>query len=600
MTFTPDSKVRLCSVPFSDYTNVLSFKNNDEARANYFISKTVYNLTDVNGYSYVKGNGAIRVNKSKDSLYNVNYMMYRNDHFGSKWFYAFVDSLEYINANVTEIRFSTDVWQTWESALNFHESFIVRQHIPKGEDTIGANLQPEGFTNLKYVEEKLLRNDLVKYHSSDKSLAIIVCCTEYPDGDSGVWRKPPKCLIDEVQGTLAYIPFISTDTFFNFLSKFINESGKSESIVNIFTCPIECFYDQTSGTFNFKEGTPLGVSPNVSVSNVWETNWIRYRIPKMNKINIGTHGTTVNHYARNNKMYTFPFTKVILTNNSGSSLTFRQEFFDGTPTEGEDIVFDVRNTVLQPVTSYCHPANYREGDYVNGLSLTNYPMLPWYTDTYSRWLTLNQNTLKYQQLTPIINLGVSNFNNMISSATGGASSYISSAGQIDSARTTQGQFSGIAGAIANRVSSLGTQINNTVNNLVSTGEQIWSFYAKKADMELQPNLSAGNYNANNILQMNQKLNFRVMFQRVCFEQFKQIDNYFDKFGYAINDFKAVNYNNRSNFDYIETSQVVIDGDVPEDDMDTIKNIFNSGVRIWHDTSTFLNYSAYEYNTSDKK
>lgn len=44
MTFTPDSKVRLCSVPFSDYTNVLSFKNNDEARANYFISKTVYNL----------------------------------------------------------------------------------------------------------------------------------------------------------------------------------------------------------------------------------------------------------------------------------------------------------------------------------------------------------------------------------------------------------------------------------------------------------------------------------------------------------------------------------------------------------------------------
>ena len=152
----------------------------------------------------------------------------------------------------------------------------------------------------------------------------------------------------------------------------------------------------------------------------------------------------------------------------------------------------------------------------------------------------------------------------------------------------------------NRIASLGTQINNTVNNLVSTGEQIWSFYAKKADMELQPNLSAGNYNANNILQMNQKLNFSVMFQRVCLEQFKQIDNYFDKFGYAINDFKAVNYNNRSNFDYIETSQVVIEGDVPEDDMNTIKNIFNSGVRIWHDTSTFLNYSAYEYNTSDKK
>ena len=110
-------------------------------------------------------------------------------------------------------------------------------------------------------------------------------------------------------------------------------------------------------------------------------------------------------------------------------------------------------------------------------------------------------------------------------------------------------------------------------------------------MELQPNLSAGNYNANNILQMNQKLNFSVMFQRVCFEQFKQIDNYFDKFGYAINDFKPVNYNNRSNFDYIETSQVLIEGDVPEDDMNTIKSIFNNGVRIWHKPDTFLNFSV---------
>ena len=590
MTFTPNSKVRLCSVPFSDYTNVLSFGTDDTARANYFASKVVYDLTSTDGYSYVKGSGAIRINKNKESLYNVNYMMYRNDNFGNKWFYAFVDSIEYINANVTELRFSIDVWQTWESALNFHESFIVRQHIPKSEDTIGANLQPEGFTNLKYVEEKTLRKNLVKLHSSDKSLIIIVCCTEYPDGDSTTWRNPPKCLIDDVQGTLAYIPFLSTDVFYSFISKFIS-AGKTDSIVNIYTCPIECFYDQTDGTFNFKEGTPLGVSPNTTFTDVWETYWVRYRIPKMNKINIGTHGTTVNYQANNNKMYTFPFTKVILTNNSGSSLTFRQEFFDGTPTEGEDIVFDVRNTVLQPVSSYCHPANYREGDFVNGLSLTNYPMLPWYTDTYSRWLTLNQNTLKYQQLTPIINLGVSNFNNMISSLTGGVGNYAGAGIQMDSARTTQGQFNAIGGAIGNRIASLGSQLNNTVNNIVSTGEQIWSFYAKKADMELQPNLSSGNYNANNILQKLQNLNFTVMFQRVCLEQFKQIDNYFDKFGYAINDFKPVNYHNRSNFDYIETSQVVIEGDVPEDDMNVIKNMFNSGVRIWHNTKNFLNYDV---------
>ena len=110
-------------------------------------------------------------------------------------------------------------------------------------------------------------------------------------------------------------------------------------------------------------------------------------------------------------------------------------------------------------------------------------------------------------------------------------------------------------------------------------------------MALQPNQANGTYNSANIMLSLEKLCFTVCYYRLSYEQFKQIDNYFDKFGYAINDFKAVNYNNRSNFDYIETSQVVIEGDVPEDDMNVIKNMFNSGVRIWHNTTNFLNFNV---------
>ena len=81
MTFVPNSQVKLCSVPFSDYTNVLSFGTDDTKRYNYFSGKTVYNLTPDTGYSYIKGTGAIRVNKNKESLYNINYMIYRNVNF---------------------------------------------------------------------------------------------------------------------------------------------------------------------------------------------------------------------------------------------------------------------------------------------------------------------------------------------------------------------------------------------------------------------------------------------------------------------------------------------------------------------------------------
>lgn len=590
MTFVPNSQVKLCSVPFSDYTNVLSFGTDDTKRYNYFSGKTVYNLTPDTGYSYIKGTGAIRVNKNKESLYNINYMIYRNANFsGSKWFYAFVDSIEYINANCTEIRFSIDVWQTWESALNFHESFIVRQHIPKSQDTIGANLQPEGFTNLRYVEEKAQRYDL-----GELGLMFIVACVTYWNGTNFIKQCKTKS-IDGVYSGLYYVPFYSSDSLVSFVNKYlVAEAEHSKEIIAIYTVSKD-FIGKNNP--NFREGVPLGYNPNSDSTDSFTWHSLSYHdgTNKLTKIDIQPDPGAQPQYItpNNKKLLTFPFTKIVLTNNNGSSVTYRQEFFDDIDeyTTGDLMSFVIKATPLLPSCTICYPYNYRLGDQTEGLILNGYPQCSWVSDTYQQWLALNQNTLKYQQLTPIINLGVSNFNNMISSATGGASSYISSAGQIDSARTTQGQFSGIAGAIANRVSSLGTQINNTVNNLVSTGEQIWSFYAKKADMELQPNQSNGSYNSANIQLAIDKLCFTICYYRLSYEQFKQIDNYFDKFGYAINDFKPVNYNNRSNFDYIETSQVLIEGDVPEDDMNTIKSIFNNGVRIWHKPDTFLNFSV---------
>lgn len=587
MTFTPNSKVRLCSVPFSDYTNVLSFGSDDEARANYFISKTVYNLTDVNGYSYVKGSGTIRVNKNKESLYNVNYMMYRNDNFGSKWFYAFVDSLEYINANVTEIRFSTDVWQTWESALNFHESFIVRQHIPKNEDTIGANLQPEGFTNLRYVEEKRKRKDLSK--DSPDLMRIIVLASSWYDETTSTFKETndTKTIDGNVQG-LFLIPFESVTYMRNYINHYLQDSAnRSKEIIAIYQIPADFAVDT-----GFTNGKPLGMAPNSSTSeNEWISDTVKFSLTKLTDIDIGTHGTQNIVSANNNKMFTFPFTKVILTNNNGSSLTFRQEFFDGTKTSGNNIVFNVLNSPCLPVTAVCYPDNYREGDETNALTLQGFPQCSWVSDTYQQWLALNQNALNYQQWTPIINGLVNQGTGLINSVFGGAGSYIGTGGQVYLQENPKNQASSLFGAISQRVSQIGQQFTSSINNAVSTGEQIWSFYAKKADMELQPNNSNGVINSAQIMNAISKLCFTVTFQRLSYEQFKQIDNYFDKFGYAINDFKAVNYNNRSNFDYIETSQVVIDGDVPEDDMNTIKNIFNSGVRIWHNTTNFLNFNV---------
>jgi hypothetical protein len=47
---------------------------------------------------------------------------------------------------------------------------------------------------------------------------------------------------------------------------------------------------------------------------------------------------------------------------------------------------------------------------------------------------------------------------------------------------------------------------------------------------------------------------------------------------------------RRNWNYVETIGCYIDGDVPQGDMQEIKDMFNKGVTFWHNPSTFADYS----------
>ena len=74
------------------------------------------------------------------------------------------------------------------------------------------------------------------------------------------------------------------------------------------------------------------------------------------------------------------------------------------------------------------------------------------------------------------------------------------------------------------------------------------------------------------------------------EQLRRIDDFFSKYGYAINKINAVSFTNRTVWDYIKTIDIFITGDIPQDDLQELKNIFNSGLTIWHDPSKIGDYS----------
>ena len=69
-----------------------------------------------------------------------------------------------------------------------------------------------------------------------------------------------------------------------------------------------------------------------------------------------------------------------------------------------------------------------------------------------------------------------------------------------------------------------------------------------------------------------------------------IDNYFAMYGYATKLLKIPNTNNRSNWNYVKTIGCYILADIPQEDLQEIKNMFDNGLTIWHNPSTFRDYS----------
>lgn len=83
-----------------------------------------------------------------------------------------------------------------------------------------------------------------------------------------------------------------------------------------------------------------------------------------------------------------------------------------------------------------------------------------------------------------------------------------------------------------------------------------------------------------------------IFYQMCIkeEYAKIIDNFFSMFGYKINEVKIPNITGRPNWNFVKTIDCNITGNFPQNDIQTLKNMFNNGVTFWHNPNTFLDYS----------
>lgn len=146
-TIAPNSRVYLLEgVPLDNtYENTIHFASVTQQRDFYLnTSSSYYNYNPrlITPLSYQRVNeGVLRVNLSYDQLYNVNYMMFQNTTQNSKWFYAFVLNVEYVNEQASNIYYELDVMQTWYFEAILQPSYIERCHFPT--DGIDEHLELE-------------------------------------------------------------------------------------------------------------------------------------------------------------------------------------------------------------------------------------------------------------------------------------------------------------------------------------------------------------------------------------------------------------------------------------------------------------------------
>lgn len=541
---TPNSDLILLKVPLEiDDNNQLTFAN-ATAQYNYFNGLT--GKKSYEKFTYQRKDGVIRVNDNMDDLLSYNYVMYRNTNYSNKWFYAYITGLEYINDGVTAVSIKTDCYQTWMFDLTYKPTFVEREHV--NDDTVGLHTEPEGLELGEYV----VNNVQDPEYPSDPSKTVdkrtvgfsgkcyVIIDIYSPKGGN------TKYLYTNVNG----VPisggvwvFTSAAAMQNAIIKYSND-GRLDTISQVYMLPFTIFDNNTL----VADTLPDIVDPDASLfyqftgSN--NSRDLTFTLTKPSKLD--------GYTPKNNKMYTAPFSFINVCNNAGTTNAYSYELFSNI----NSIQFKVRGSASVGSSAITCPLNYKgvAENWSEGVVEGKYPTLSWSGDSYTNWLTQNAVNINTGVIGDIV--GTS-----ISAASGQLLSYSQAGKALSQASAGVGLY----------------------NNISSILGQIYKH-------SIAPYTSQGNINGGDVFSGANINTCYAYAMSIRYEYAKICDEFMSMFGYKVNSVKTPNVTGRTNWNYVKTVGCYIKADIPQEDLQNIKNMFDKGVTFWHNPSTFGDYS----------
>ena len=540
---TPNTNIRLLKVPFEiARKNQLTFASLT-AQTNYFLSLPHLEYENT---TYQRQNNVIRFEASIDDIRTYNYVMYKNTSYSNKWFYAYITNMEYKNDNTTDITIQTDVFQTWQFDIVYNTMFVEREHV--NDDGVGKNIVAEDLETGEFITN--LHN---KSTYSDNTAIIMGSTLDINHIDGNKFAKAKGDQYNNLYSGVRYNSWYNA----SYTGQDLQERGKYIEGLNDILNNIDVF-GQADGVLELFVAPQKLISPirgdhYVIASNLTDKYGINQYDTEssFNHLLTITNGNLDGYVPVNNKLKCFPYRYLIVSNNNGAEVTYKYEDFYTKNAQNEKTIsaqpqFEIDGCLAPGCSIRMVPLNYKGASRndIEGINMGKFPILSWASDVYTNWLTQNS-----------VNIAIDTVANLGSIAVGGYTA-------------PEGGGTGI------------------VSGITGIAKTIGSIYEKS----LTPNQAKGNLNCGDVVSAGGDNDFHFYDMSIKKEIAVILDNFFSMFRYKINNVKVPNITGRPNWNYVKTIDCNITGNIPQEDLQELKDMFDNGVTFWHNPSTFLDYS----------
>jgi len=543
MYIQPNTTVRLLTgVPLDNtYAHTLYFSDK-ASQTSYFESKTKAGclLSNLSYQRYTKG--SLRIQKLADDIYDCNYMMFQNTAYGNKWFYAFINNIEYVSNTVCEITYEIDVIQTWFFDVTLLQSFVEREH--SATDVAGENIVPEPVNIGEYFQGNTKQTSMF-----DEWGCIIV--TPYkrienpgPIGSQYIWTNLSNDIpimptrIDRQMHSLFYTVVKTDADMAQFLYE-LNDQGIAESIVTIYPVPLDWISNYSSGDIL------SGLTP-----------YDRY-------VYFNSVPTSLGDYTpKNKKLLTYPYNKFILDTSDGNRREYAFEWFSQSE---ETVAFTIYGNLLQNMSFRAVPNSYK-GKALNNQDsalLTDFPLTSYVVDSFKAWLAQNKTRIAFQTASALTGSGMGDVV--------AGSQMLTPVTKVLSKKGAEMMSGGIEKMAKEGVRGIGGTLTDIISHSVNR-------YTPRGS-------------ADGSLEIGMNIKDFIGYQEyVNPNNARIIDDFFNCYGYATHRVKVPNRNVRPHWTYVKTIDINLESNAPSDDTSKIASIYDNGITFWRHPSEVGNYS----------